>query len=165
MQDRDAEVGNEYAPGPAQVTAARAVEDDATENPGPQTVTKRSQHAPDQLGQDDRLQREGQVTSLHDEQRDQGVAAALERSEAKPDGRSQDDAVTGGERVEAPGHENHRCALHELLDESDLEVPNQTGTKHKQEFEQRSGEHANRRGDDEGGQDAPWRQDRTGIVV
>ena len=92
---------------------------------------------------------------LDDEERRESVATALERGEAKSNGGSQHHAVTGRVRANTERKDNDQCTFYELLDEADLQVPEQARAEHQPVFECRGGQRAQDSGEDERGHDAP----------
>src|SRR6202022_1924993 len=165
VQQRHAEVSDEHAPRQPQVALASRMEDHATEDRGPETVTERGQHTSNELGEDDGRERQGEVLALNDEERGQRVAATLERREAEADRGAEHHPVTRCIRTQTQREHNDRRAFDELLDQPNLEVAAKTRAVHQPEFEERRCQNPEDPGDEERGHDAPRRERRTRIVV
>ena len=68
MQCGYQQVRSQDYPGETKAAAAGGGKDRATEERGPQPMTKGRQHTTHQLGEDDRVQREDQLVPLNDEE-------------------------------------------------------------------------------------------------
>src|ERR1700674_2595538 len=165
VQQRHAEVGDENTPGQTQVALARGMEDGATKDHRPETVTEWGQHASTELRENHGRERQGELLTLDDEERGQRVTATLERRKAEADRGPEHHPVTG--RIGTETHRKHddRRAFDELLDQSNLEVAAETGAIHQPEFEKRCRQDPQDPGDEERRHDTPRRQRRTRIVV
>src|SRR5207248_11429249 len=97
------------------------------------------------------------LVPLDDKQRCERVAAALQGGEAKSDSRSEDHAVTCRVGANPQREEDDQHTFDELLDEPDLQRPEQARPKYQPELEYRGGQCTQHTGEDECGHDAPRR--------
>ena len=116
MQDDHGRVGAQHGPVEAEAGRAPFAEQHAGQQRRPGAVPDRRQHPPQQRDRDRRRERAPAL-----EEGGEGVAGALQRREAHPGGRAEQQAVHLLVVAAAPRDHQHAEDLGELLDDPDEE--------------------------------------------